>query len=134
MVLEMLLHLLPNTNPNEMVKGVKTSDCLSLILHKFDDGTLIRRAVSDAAEMIQPGLLLIGEDYYIKIAAMYMKIGQNLPEALAYLVAFFYILGIDYPLPLKFVYLYFEALFPLSRPSISSVVVKRLVSDLSYDK
>jgi hypothetical protein len=38
-IFELLLHLLPNTNAREMVKGVITSNCLSLIFHKFDVGS-----------------------------------------------------------------------------------------------
>jgi hypothetical protein len=34
-IFELLLHLLPNNNTREMVEGVKISNCLSLIFHKF---------------------------------------------------------------------------------------------------
>ena len=37
-VLELLLHLLPNTNRKEMVRGVKTQECLSLFLKKIEVG------------------------------------------------------------------------------------------------
>ncbi len=36
LLLELLLHLLPNNNKKEMAPGVKTSDCLSLIVKKFE--------------------------------------------------------------------------------------------------
>lgn len=100
------------------------------MLHTFEEGTTIRRAISDAKEMIQPGLMLIGDIYFIKIGTCYMKIGKKLPVALSYLVAFFYILAIDYPLPLKFVYLYLETLFPLPL-SINSIIARRFISELS---
>lgn len=45
-IFELLLHLLPNTNTREMVKGVKTSNCFSLIFHKFDVGSPIFRLIS----------------------------------------------------------------------------------------
>jgi hypothetical protein len=35
-IFELLLHLLPNNNTRKMVEGVKISNCLSLIFHKFE--------------------------------------------------------------------------------------------------
>lgn len=80
--------------------------------------------------MIQPGIVLIGSVYFIKIENLHTQLKKaNLTHALAYLLAFYFVLNIDYSKPLKFVFSFFESLFGLPS-SIESVIVKRLVSKI----
>ena len=38
----------------------------------------MREALSNASDMIQPGLLIIGNDYYVKIDQLFMKIENGI--------------------------------------------------------
>lgn len=91
----------------------------------------MRDALSAASDMIQPGILLIGKEYFIKIENLHMKIDNcNLEKALAYLIAFYYVLCIEYPIPLKFVFVLLESLFDLPL-SVKSSKVTYLRSHLA---
>ena len=118
-----------------MVKGVKSWDCLSLILQTFEEGTSITQAMADSQDMIQPGLLKIGSEFYVKVGDMNMKLENcNLQTGLAYVLAYYYILYIDYPLPLKLVFLFIEALMGMDMSS-NSIVVKnfeRMLSNITW--
>ena len=91
----------------------------------------MREALSNASDMIQPGLLIIGNDYYVKIDQLFMKIeNASLELWLAYVVAYYDVLNLRYPLPLKFVFVFFETLFGMP-PSIKSTCVENLQSHLA---
>jgi integral membrane sensor domain MASE1 len=67
--------------------------------------------------MIQPGVIQIGNDFFIKIGKKHSQLeNANLKSALSFLLAHSYILSIEYPLPIKFVFLFLEAFadLPLS--------------------
>ena len=58
--------------------------------------------------MIQPGLLIIAIDYYVKIYQLFMKIeNATLELGLAYVVGYYHVLNVQYPLPSKFVFAFF---------------------------
>lgn len=82
----------------------------------------MREALESASEMIQPGILVIGKlDHFIKIEKLFMKIPKgNLVISLAYLVAYYYILEVEYPLPWKYVFVFLESFFelPMSNRSL----------------
>ena len=116
-----------------MVSGVKTSDCLDLLFQTFEEGTSSAAAIAQASDMIQPGILKIGSNYLIKIGNSVAKIDNaNLQSALAYVLGFFYVLSTGYPLPLKFVFLFFEALCGIPY-SISSVQVKNFMNNVTKE-
>lgn len=76
-----------------------------------------------------PGILQIGNQYFIKIdeSAVYLPESvTRIQEALGYLLMYYYILNLNFPDALKFVFVFFEHLFDIE-PSIDSVVVKRLI-------
>lgn len=100
-----------------MVKGVKTWHCLSLLIHKFEvnkgsfvttinlniiffflqAGTPMRDALSILSDMIQPGLLIIGTDYFIKVDQWFMKLeNASLVLGLPYVFGFYHVLNIEY--------------------------------------
>jgi hypothetical protein len=69
-------------------------------------------ALSEAKVMIQPGMLLIGQEYFIKVNDLYMHLSNaNFVSSLCYMMAYYFVLIIFYPLPLKFVFLYLESMF-----------------------
>lgn len=81
--------------------------------------------------MIQPGILAVGNSFFIKIEKFHMQLeNANLQTAFSYLLGYYHVLYINYPLPLKFVYVFFESLMGIPL-SINSTVVKRLVSNLA---
>ncbi len=87
-------------------------------------------ALSEAEDMIQPGILLIGQEYLIKVNDLYMHLpNANFVSALCYMMAFYFVLDISYPLPLKFVFLYLESMFEMPL-TIKSVTVDRLLTHL----
>jgi hypothetical protein len=57
----------------------------------------------------------------------------NLKSDVSFLLAYYYILSIKYPLPIKFVFVFLKALADLPL-SIKSVVVQRFVDNLSINK
>ncbi len=98
----------------------------------------MREALSNASDMIQPGLLIIGNEYYVKIDQLFMKIvNASLELGLAYVVGYYHVLNLQYPLPLKFVF--FETMFGMPvciplfgmPPSIKSTCVENLQSHLA---
>ena len=90
----------------------------------------MRQALSDSMDMIQPGIIHIGKEYFIKIESKYMHIPScNLDFALSNVIGFYYSLGIQYPAPLKFVFLFFESLFEMKLSS-PSIPVSNLKSNL----
>ena len=116
-----------------MVKGVETWDCLSILLQTFEEGTPIQQALAVAeTDMIQIGLLKIGNNFVVKIGKAYTKLadGVDLQTGIAFVVAYYYILSVQYPLPLKNVFLFFEMLFELPM-SKTSVAVTRFLADLA---
>jgi hypothetical protein len=92
----------------------------------------MREALSTAnSDMIQPGLLIIGNDYNVKIDQLFMKIeNASLELGLAYVVGYYHVLNLRYPLPLKFVFVFFETLFGMP-PLIKSTCVENLQSHLA---
>jgi hypothetical protein len=68
----------------------------------------MREALSNASDMIQPALILIiGNDYYIKIDQLFIKIeNASLELGLAYVVGYYHVLNLQYPVPLKFVFVF----------------------------
>lgn len=77
----------------------------------------LERAVGEATGklMKQPGLLLIGDSYFLKMETDAVKLDVGgLPDALAHLVASYYIFNCVYPENLKFVFGFFERVFDLS--------------------
>ena len=62
--------------------------------------------------MKQPGLILIGNTYFLNLEMEAIKLDVGgLPDALAYLVASYYIFNCTYPESLKFVFGFFERIF-----------------------
>ena len=68
----------------------------------------MREALSTAnSDMIQPGLLIIGNDYYVKKNQLFMNIeNASLQLGLVYVVGYYHVLNLRYPLPLKFVFFF----------------------------
>ena len=96
----------------------------------FKEGTKMRQAMFESSDMIQPGILHIGKEYFIKIEENFMHLPNRMLDlAILYVVGFYYCLGIVYPVPLKFVFLFFESLFEMCLSS-PSVVVNNLKSML----
>jgi hypothetical protein len=91
----------------------------------------MRDALSISSDMIQPGLLIIGTDYFIKVDQLFMKLeNASLVLGLAYVFGFYHVLNIEYPLPLKFLFVFFETLFEMPM-SVKSVGVENLKSQLA---
>lgn len=77
-----------------------------------------------ASKMELPGILEINSQYFLKIDEGAIAIPGNikmLEEAVAYLLIYYYILNINFPEPLKFVFGFFERLFNL-QPSVKMSV------------
>lgn len=84
-------------------------------------------AVKDLQEkMIQLGIFVIGDQYYIKIEEVEVQLPRftRISEALSYLVMFYYVLDLKYPNPLKTVFIFLEYLFGIA-PSCHSEKAKR---------
>lgn len=98
----------------------------------FQAGYEIDKALREAQpKMKQPGVLMIGKQYYIKIenfAINFPASISSLESAIACVIVYFYILDVQYPEPLKFVYIFFEHLFEFEKKSIDSQVVKKFLS------
>jgi hypothetical protein len=84
--------------------------------------------------MIQPGVIQIGGTFFIKIGKKHTQIeNPNLKTAIAFLLGYYYVFQIEFPLPIKFVFVFFESLADLPL-SIKSVVVERFVDNLRLKK
>lgn len=80
-------------------------------------------------EMSLPGIFQIGRQFFVKVddIAIYLPNAvSKIEEAVAYLVMYYYILDLNYPEPLKFVYGLLEHLFQIEKPSMQSKNVKRV--------
>ena len=85
-------------------------------------------AAAAAKEMILPGILKINEQFYIKVDDQAIGLSDDvtlLEEAVAYLCMYYYILNLNFPEPLKYVFGFFEKLFDISS-SVQSMEVQRL--------
>jgi len=80
--------------------------------------------------MKQPGIIFIGDQPFIKIEELEVQFEQmsSIESSIACLVSFFYILNIQYPSPLKFVYIFFEHLFEFEEISSHSTSVEKLLA------
>jgi hypothetical protein len=70
--------------------------------------------VTEAAkEMSRPGIIVIGSSYHIKIEDVIILLDgvKNLEKALAYVVAYYYVLHVNYPQPLVTLFGFLEYLF-----------------------
>lgn len=87
------------------------------------------RIAQDA--MKQPGIIMIGSQFFLKIEELAITFPgrmSSLECSIACLVALCYILDIHYPEALKFVFIFFEHLFPFRVPSVDSTAVKLFLS------
>lgn len=77
--------------------------------------------------MSLPGIIELNGQFFVKVddSAVLLGNAQTLEEALAYLVAYYYVLHLKYPPTLKFVFGFFERLFELE-PTSESVNGKKL--------
>jgi hypothetical protein len=84
--------------------------------------------------MIQPGILVIGRQIFIKIDQIPITFDQiqTLPSAIATVIAYCYILNVEYCEPLKFVYAFFEFLSGFDKTSVNSIAVKTLLSKIGF--
>ena len=73
------------------------------------------------------GILEINEQFFIKIdnSAVLLRDVKYLEEAVAFLVAYYYILNLKFPPTLKFMFGFFERLFEIE-PTAESVDGKKL--------
>ena len=96
----------------------------------YDIETAILAA--DKLGMHQPGVLVIGNQYFVKVDGMVIKFPDNvvtLEEAVGLAVSYIFVLNTQYAEPLKFVYLFFENLFQFKQFSLArSQTVQRLFS------
>lgn len=76
--------------------------------------------------MALPGILEINDQYFIKVdnSAVLLQDVKYLEEAVAFLVAYYYILDIKFPPTLKFVFGFFERLFEIE-PTAESINGKK---------
>lgn len=75
-----------------------------------------------------PGVLDINNQFFVKIdesAILLPKSVTTITEAFAYLTMYYFILNLNYPQSLKFIFLFFEKLFEIE-PSSHSEDVKKL--------
>ncbi len=80
--------------------------------------------------MKQPAIIFIGDQPFIKIEELEIQFEEmsSIESAIACLVSFFFILNIQYPDPLKFVYIFFEHLFEFDEISAHSTSVEKLLA------
>lgn len=88
--------------------------------------------------MVQPGILKIGKEYYIKIENVLVQLSsvESYERAIAYLFCDYWVLDLKYPELLKFFFVFLETLFGFQESSLStkSSVVKLFVSKLALFK
>lgn len=86
-------------------------------------------------KMIQPGILWIGLQFFIKVDQTPITFNEmnTLPSAITMLIAYSYILNIEYCEPFKFVYAFFEYLAGFDKVSVNSIVVKTLLSKIGFE-
>ena len=85
--------------------------------------------------MKQPGILMIGEQFFIKIediVAHFPSQMCSIETSVACNIALIYILNLQYPEPLRHVYVFFEHLFNFTRKAFDSTSVKKLLSDIKF--
>ena len=90
-------------------------------------------AAAEAEKMQLPGILNINGQHFVKIDDSAIQLPPHIStmtEAFAYLTMYYYILNLNYPDSLKFVFLFFEKLFKIV-PSASSQDVHMLFSMVS---
>lgn len=61
-------------------------------------------------KLLQPGIIMIGEDFFIKLDQIPVSFPHhihNVSNAIACLVAYYYILNVKYPEPLRYVFFFF---------------------------
>ena len=80
--------------------------------------------------MLQPGVIIIGTQFFLKIEEMAVQFPKmcTTESAIAYLISLIYILDVQYPEPLKFVYVFFEHLFEFADTSANFTSVNLLLS------
>lgn len=74
-----------------------------------------------------PGVLLIGTQYFVKVdegAFLLPSQVKTLDQSIAYLFMYYYILHLDFPEPLKFVFGFFERLFEI-KSTVDSVDLRK---------
>ena len=90
-------------------------------------------AAAKAKEMELPGILQINDQFFIKVDEAAITLSSNvqlLEEAVAWLMMCYYVLGLNYPPPLKFLFLFFEVLFKIECSSSIPAKLKKLCSFL----
>jgi hypothetical protein len=78
--------------------------------------------------MIQPGIIIIGDNFFIKVEDQHMQLkNATLQIAFVYALSYYFILDVDYPVPLKFFMVFLESVMGI--PITNNIVaVKRLIS------
>ena len=64
-----------------------------------------------------PGIILIGSQYFVKVdesAFLLPDEVKTMEQSVAYLLMYYYILNLNYPEPLKFVFGFFERLVEIN--------------------
>ncbi len=82
-------------------------------------------------QMKQPGVIIIGRQFFLKIDTLPIEYSARLTSfesALSCLISLIYILNVNYPEPLKFVFAFFEHLFDFQEKSLNSANVTNLFS------
>ena len=105
-------------------------------LFNHQDPILPDAAAQSAKHMELPGILEIGGQFFIKVdnlAVFLPESVSSLQQAVGYLLMYYYILDLDYPPSLKFVFVFFEMLFNIP-PSSDATVVKKLFGDVLYKR
>ncbi len=88
-------------------------------------------AAAAAKEMELPGIIIINDQFFLKVDESVIHLPdsvQLLEDAVASLVIYYYVLGLNYPEPLKFVFLFFESLFKIKCSSPIPYQMKKLCS------
>ena len=82
----------------------------------------------DAKGMKQPGIITIGELYYLKLdkTASTLTSVSNIVEAVEYLLMSFFVFNVRYPYQLKNVYILLEFICKI-RTNIKSIPVNSLI-------
>lgn len=75
--------------------------------------------------MKQPGIMKIGDQFFIKVEAIAIKLPHliKLKQAFGYLIMYYYALSVSYPTDLISVFVFFELIFGLT-PSYASKIAQ----------